>query len=79
MASVTLSAGHLVDLYRGETLKIRLRNVAGEEQILELRSAMVDERSKNANVMKQYDALLAKLDALLNQPLKGGNGSGKRG
>lgn len=35
-ARVTLTSGHLAQLTSGTVLQIRLRNVAGEEQILEL-------------------------------------------
>ena len=81
-ARVVLSTENLRKLMAGQSLTIRLRNIAGEEQLLELttilRDAPQDKHSKS--FVAQYSALLAKLDELLNKPYKGGaTGNGKSG
>ena len=70
-ASVRLTAANINTLLSGESLRIRLRNVAGEEQILELSSPC---HPKTKTIMREFDSLMEKFDELMQVVDGGGRG-----
>ena len=71
-ARVVLSKQHLQQLMGGGALTIRLRNIAGEAQLLELTSVLRENSPLNKQLLEQYNALMGKISDLLDKPFKKG-------